>query len=138
MTKKRHLGLSLVSLVLIIFFGYSCYFFLYFFPLKDRPWYIVFRFSACLALSLLGLIASIFVPNIKRWARKMVLYATSFFLALGIVGDIQNYFLVKLFSKSKMVTFADLVSTNSVILYVFWIALIFFFTRPEIKKLFKQ
>lgn len=138
MDKKRSVGVSVASLVLIIFFGYSFLFFTFLFPAKNSPWFIVLRYALCIIVSLLGLIASIFVLDIKRWARKSILYSCSFFLGLGIISDGVQLVISKwLGVQSLLIRFYVVFSIKKFGLYIFWLLLIIFLTRPKVKQQFK-
>jgi len=138
MDKKRSIGISVASLVLIIFFGYSFLFFIFLFPAGNRPWFIVLRYTLCIIVSLLGLIASIFILDIKRWARKLILYTCSFFLGLGIVTDGTQLIISKWIGVQSLLTRVYVVfSIKKFGLYIFWLILIVFLTRPKVKNQFK-
>lgn len=138
MSKGRSAGVSFVSLISIIFFGYSFLFFIFFFPSGNLPWFEMLRNILCLTVSFLGLIASIFVFDIRQWAWKLILYSCLFFLGLGIVNDLTNLIKLKWYGVSYLVTLRGVTfSIKKLSLYSFWLILIIFLTHPKVKEQFK-
>ena len=136
--KQRSIGLSLASLISIVFFGYSFLFFLFFFPPKESAWFVLLRYCLCLLVSLTGFIASVFIFDIRRWAQRLILYSCVFFISLGLVTDFTNmtisgWYGVSGFSTLLYATF----SIRKLGLYIFWLILIIFLTRPDVKKQLK-
>ncbi|RJP27345.1 MAG: hypothetical protein C4533_07740 [Candidatus Omnitrophota bacterium] len=136
--KQRSIGLSLASLISVVFFGYSFLFFLFFFPTRENPWFVILRYGLCLLVSLAGFIASVFIFDIRRWAQKLMLYSCIFFLSLGLVTDFTNmtisgWYGVSGFSTLIYATF----SIRKLGLYIFWLMLVVFLTRPDVKKQLK-
>ncbi|MFA5410838.1 MAG: hypothetical protein WC321_03140 [Candidatus Omnitrophota bacterium] len=138
MAEGRSLSVSLISLISIIFFAYSFLFFVFFFPSESLPWFEMLRNILCLIVSFLGLVASIFVFDIRRWARKLILYSCFFFLGLGIANDLTNLIKLKWYGVPYLVTLKGVTfSLKKLSLYSFWLILILFLTRPKVKEQFK-
>lgn len=138
MERKRSAGITLASLISIVFFGYSLLFFIFLFPLSGGLWFIRLKFIICAIISLFGLVASIYVLDTRRWARKLILYSCLFFLGLGIVTDITQLIILKWSGVPYFVTFkAITLSFRKIVLYCFWGIVMAFLTRPKIKEQFK-
>jgi len=138
MKKKRPIGISLASVTSIIFFGYSFLFFALSFPSLNHPWYILLRYILCLVASFLGIIASIFLFNIRHWARKLILFSCLFFLGLGIVTDITFLIMLKWFGIPSIFSVIDTVFTVGKLgVYIFWLTLMAFLINPKVKGHFK-
>lgn len=138
MERKRSTGITLASLISIIFFGYSLLFFIFLFPPLESLWFIRLKFIICAIISLFGLIASIYVFDTRHWARKLILYSCLFFLGLGIVTDISQLIILKWSGVPYFVTFkAITLSFRKIVLYAFWGIVIGFLTRPKVKEQFK-
>lgn len=132
MERRRSLGLSLVSLTSIIFFGYSFLFFIFFLPSRGNPWFVMLRYILCLIVSFLGFIASIFVFDIRRWARKLIFYSCLFFLGLAIVMDTTFLIISRWFGVPSLFALLDTVFTaKKLSLYTFWFILMIFLRNPN-------
>lgn len=136
--ERKSIALTLTSLVSVIFFGYSFLFFIFFYPSKYSPWFIMLRYNLCLIVSLAGLIASVFVFDIRRWARKIILYSCLFFLGLAVVSDASLFIMCHWFGVKCLFSLVLVVfDPKKIGLYSFWLILIIYLTRPRVKQQFK-
>lgn len=127
MKKKKSTGLTLTSLISIIFFGYSFLFFIFFFPTKGVPFYIIYRYICYLLIGFSGLIASIFVLDLRGWARKLIILSCALFLGVSLFTDMIHFIAYKVYIFSIKMSF----------LYLFWAIILIFLTRPNVKKQFE-
>ena len=96
------------------------------------------RYALCIAVSFMGLVASIFVFDIRRWARKLILYTCLFFLGLGIITDVSDMMMSHWYGVKGLPTLIAITfNFKKLSLYVFWLILIIFLQRPQIKAQFR-
>lgn len=127
MKKNKTVGLTLASLVSIIFFGYSFLFFIFFFPVKGYPFYVIYQYLCYVIISFCGFVASIFILDLRTWARKLIILSCSIFLGVALFTNLIYLFAYKL----------SIFNIKEFLLYAFWAAILFFLTRPKIKQQFK-
>ncbi len=138
MRKKRSSGIFVLTLLSIVFFGYSLITFSILLPAGGTQWFVSLRYLLCALVSLVGLVASIFLFDIEKWARKLILYSCSFFLILGVITDISQVIIAHWSGVKNPLTLIDIVfNIKKFGLYIFWLAIIVFLNRPNVKKQFK-
>ncbi|RJP29654.1 MAG: hypothetical protein C4533_01310 [Candidatus Omnitrophota bacterium] len=135
--ESKQIRISLISLLSLIFFGYSFLFFTFFFPLRSYPWFITLKYLFCTIVSLLGLIASIFVFDNKKWALKMILGSCLVFLGFWLITDIGQFIALESLLKSPIARLSIVLNERKVIVYIFWLLLAWFLSLPKIRDEFK-
>ena len=136
-TEGKKIRLSLISLLSLIFFGYSFLFFTFFFPLKAYPWFVTMKYLFCTIVSLLGLIASIFIFDNKKWALKMILYSCLSFLGFWLITDLGQFIALGSLLKSPVARLSIVLNERKVVVYIFWLLLTWFLSLPKIRNEFK-